>query len=133
MRRLERIVSCRRKIGSLTVDLDAVRNGDISVYASVRQSFMTYFDRAERCRERSLYPVEIPQMRSYTDLGTTRFEDFDTEDMVAEPSCRTGCPAVAQAMAETKIAVCTEIAVYILLSLRDEFVNAGRIRNASQG
>ena len=89
MRRLESIVSCRLKIGSLTVDLDAVRNGDISVYATVRQSFMTYLDRSVWRRERTFNPCQITEMRGYTDLGATRFEDFDTEDMVAEPSCRT--------------------------------------------
>lgn len=111
------------------VNLDAVRNRDVRVYISVRLSFMTYFDRSVWRRERTFNPGQITEMRGYTDLGTTRFEYFDTEDMVAEPCCRTGCPAVAQTMAETKVAVCTEIAVYILLSLRDEFVNAGRIRN----
>lgn len=67
-------------------------------------------------------------MRSYTDLCTTRFKDFDAEDMMANPCCRTGRPTVTKTVTETKVAICAKIAVNILFPFRDKSVNAGRIR-----
>ena len=66
-------------------------------------------------------------MRSDSDLLESRFHHFYTQDITAQPCSWSRCPAVAQAVTESLVTVITIRTMYINLSFRHQFIDAGSI------
>ena len=62
-------------------------------------------------------------MGGYLYLLTPRIQHLDTQYMLAHPSSRTRCPSMAEAMAESRITIGTEVAMDILFSLWHKLID----------
>ena len=84
-------------------------------------------DRAFGRRIGSFRPRQVAEMGIDSNFGTARRDGRDTEDILAEPCRRTTRPTVAEAMAESDIAIGSEVAMEILFTGGDGLVDGAGI------
>ncbi|MNC13345.1 hypothetical protein D3C75_610890 [compost metagenome] len=74
-------------------------------------------------RKGPLHPFQIAQLRRNADGFAARFHRTDAQDILRQPGCWTGGPAVAQAVPVALVAIAPVGAVHIHLALRSQLID----------